>query len=225
MNSSSARGLLVASLYTHDAVVAYRAVLGLNRIRDHHDLSYTQDSFVPLLQIWAKEYYGLLNIDTLLHTRQTPASRLLQKAIKERLNWSIEKIFRGLDLFLPHGDAYFSYLGFTSSQQELRENAIELIDSRIKGELRHTLLPIFAELHPFDVVKRGREIFKLPSDPQKALSEAFFHGDPWLKSCTIAVVLEDRMEDLKGLVTQACDDINPMVNETAKWAVAQWAQD
>jgi AAA family ATP:ADP antiporter len=225
VNSSSARGLLVASLYTHDAVVAYRAVLGLNRIRDRHDLSYTQESFVPLLQIWAKEYYGLLNIDTLLHTKQTPASRLLQKAIKERLNWSIEKIFRGLDLFLPHGDAYFSYLGFTSTQQELRENAIELIDSRIKGELRHTLLPIFAELHPFDVVKKGREIFKLPSDPQKALSEAFFHGDPWLKCCTIAVVLEDKMEDLKGLVTQACDDINPTVNETAKWAIAQWGQD
>ena len=225
VGTSSARGLLVASLYTHDAVVAYRAVLRLNRIRDLQDLSYTQDSFIPLLQIWANEYYGLLNIDMLLHTGQTPASRLLQKAIKERLNWSIEKIFRGLDLFLPHGDAYFSYLGFTSSQQELRENAIELIDSRIKGELRHTLLPIFAELHPFDVVRKGREIFKLPSDPQKALSEAFFHGDPWLKCCTIAVVLEERMVDLKTLVVQACDDINPVVQETARWTVAQWGED
>jgi len=225
VGTSSARGLLVASLYTHDAVVAYRAVLRLNRIRDLQDLSYTQDSFIPLLQIWANEYYGLLNIDMLLHTGQTPASRLLQKAIKERLNWSIEKIFRGLDLFLPHGDAYFSYLGFTSSQQELRENAIELIDSRIKGELRYTLLPIFAELHPFDVVRKGREIFKLPSDPQKALSEAFFRGDPWLKCCTIAVVLEERMVDLKTLVVQACDDINPVVQETARWAVAQWGED
>ncbi len=225
LDTSSARGLLVASLYTHDAVVAYRAVLGLNRIRDLQDLSYTQDSFIPLLQIWANEYSGLLNIDTLLHTQKTPAARLLQKAIKERLNWSIEKIFRGLNLFLPHGDAYFSYLGFTSSRQELRENAIELIDSRIKGELRHTLLPIFAELHPFDVVRKGREIFKLPSDPQQALSEAFFHGDPWLKCCTIAVVLEERMEDLKSLVTQACDDINPLVQETARWAVDRWGED
>jgi hypothetical protein len=222
IDTSSARGLLVTSLYNHDAVVAYRAVLGLNRIRDRQDLSYSEASFVPLLQIWAKEYYGLLNMDMLLHNRQTQASRLLHKAIKERINWSIEKIFRGLDLFLPHGDAYFSYLGFTSNQQELRENAIELIDSRIKGELRHTLLPIFAELHPFDVVRKGREIFKLPSDPQEALSEAFFHSDPWLKCCTISAVLEERMETLKDLVRQACDDINPIVKETALWAIAQW---
>lgn len=212
----------MASLYTHDALVAYRALKGLNNIRDQHDLSYNQDSFIPLLQIWAKEYYGLLNMDLLFHTHQSPASRLFQKAIKERLNWSIEKIFRGLDLFLPHGDAYFSYLGFTSSRQDLRENAIELIDSRIRGELRQTLLPIFSELHPFDVVQKGREIFSLPEDPEKALSEAFFHGDPWLKCCTIGAVCAAQIEELKPLVIQACEEINPVVRETAEWAVRKW---
>ncbi len=224
IDTSSARGVLVAALYTHDSGVAYRALRALNRIRSQEDLSYNQESFMPLLQIWAREYYGLLNLDLLLQTRQGPASRLLQKVVKERLDWSIEKIFRGLDLFLPLGDAYFSYLGFTSSRQDLRDNAVELIDSRIRGELRQTLLPIFAEFHPFDVVRKGREIFKLPAERDSALSELFFHGDPWLKCCTIAAVLEEKLAVLKPRVVQACEDIHPMVRETARWALERWDQ-
>jgi len=166
-----------------------------------------------------------VNIEVLLRTRMSPASRLLRGALKERINRSIEKIFRGLDLFLPHGDAYFSYLGFTSSQQDLRDNAIELIDSRIKGELRQTLLPIFSEYNNLDVVRKGREIFKLSSDPQTALSEAFFQGDPWLKCCAIAAIRAEKIENLREQVRQSCDDINPIVRETAKWALKNWEED
>jgi hypothetical protein len=174
------------------------------------------------LQIWARDYYGLLNLDLVLRSQSSPASRLLQKTLKERINSSVEKIFRGLDLFLPHGDAYFSYLGFISSQNELKESAIELIDSRIKGELRQTLLPIFSEVHPFDVVRKGREIFRLPADLESVLAEAFFQADPWLKCCTIGAVAAERMTGLKDKVRQACDDINPLVRETAQWALRSW---
>jgi hypothetical protein len=222
INTSSARGVLVAALYSYDAVVAFRALKGLNKIRDESSLSYSQDSFIPLLQIWAKEYYGLVNIEVLLRTQQSPASRLLRKVLKERINSNIEKIFRGLDLFLPHGDAYFSYLGFTSSRQDLKDNAIELIDSRIKGELRQTLLPIFSEYSTIDVVRKGREIFKLPSNPEAALLEVFFQGDPWLKCCVITAIKEEKVEELKGQIVQACDDINPIVRQTAQWALASW---
>jgi len=222
INTSAARGVLVSALYSYDAEVAYRALKGLNRIRDESTLSYNQESFIPLLQIWGKEYYGLLNIETLLRTRQSPASRLLRKALKERIERCIEKIFRGLDLFLPRGDAYFSYLGFTSSRQDLRENAIELIDTRIKGELRQTLLPIFSGTGPLEVVKKGREIFKLPADPQSALSEAFFQADPWLRVCSIAAVKAEKIEELKDRIRQLCDDINPLVRQTASWALENW---
>jgi AAA family ATP:ADP antiporter len=222
INTPSSRNALLAALYSHDSIVSYRALKGLNRLRSLGGLSFDEGSFIPLLQIWAKEYYGLLNVDLLLHTSQAGAVRLLQKAIKERLNWSIEKIFRGLDLFLPRGDAYFSYLGFTSPQQDLKETAIELVDSRVRGELRQTLLPIFAELHRSQVVAKGREIFKLPDTRETALSELFFHGDPWLKCCTIGAVAADRMGNLKQLVQQAREDINPMVRETARWALAEW---
>lgn len=223
INTQPAHTVLISALYSHDAVVAHRALEELNRIRvDRDHLFYREETFLPLLQIWACEYYGLLNIDLLLDPSQRPEYRLLRRALDERLNWGLEKIFRALGLFLPQGDAYFSYLGFTSDRQELREYAVELIDTRIKGELRQTLMPLFAESHPFDVVRRGREIFKLPSAPEEALAETFFKADPWLKCCTIGVVVAERMERLKNCVRRACEDVNPLVRETARWALLRW---
>ncbi|MEJ2146781.1 MAG: Npt1/Npt2 family nucleotide transporter [Acidobacteriota bacterium] len=223
INTQPAHTALISSLYSHDAVVAHRALQELNRIRVGRDhLFYREETFLPLLQIWACEYYGLLNIDLLLDPSPRPEYRLLRKALDERLSWGLEKIFRALGLFLPQGDAYFSYLGFTSERQELREYAVELIDTRIKGELRQTLMPLFSESHPLDVVRRGREIFKLPSAPATALAETFFKADPWLKCCTIGVVVAERMETLKDCIRQACDDINPLVRETARWALLRW---
>lgn len=223
INTPHSDTILISALYSHDAVVAHRALEELNRIRIHRDHRfYPEETFLPLLQIWACEYYTLLNIDSLLSPNEQPEYRLLRKALDERLTRGLEKIFRALGLFLPQGDAYLSYLGFTSERQELREYAVELIDTRIKGELRQTLMPMFAEPHPFDVVRNGREIFKLPSDPQSALAETFFQVDPWLKCCTIGVVAVERMENLKNHVRRACEDINPLVRETARWALMRW---
>ena len=223
INTPRSHSILISALYSHDAVVAHHALEELNRIRiDRDHFFYREETFLPLLQIWACEYYGLLNIDLLLDPSRRPENRLLRKALDERLRSGLEKIFRALGLFLPQGDAYFSYLGFTSDRQELREYAVELIDTRIKGELRQTLMPLFAESHPLDVVQRGREIFRLPSRPESALAETFFKVDPWLKCCTIGVVVAERMESLKNHVHQACEDINPLVRETARWALVRW---
>ncbi len=224
IGTESSRAALVASLYMPDSMISFKALKGLNKIRDFQTLSYGPNSFFPLLQIWAKEYYGLVNIHLLLESGEESAWRLLRKAVKERMDWTIEKIFRGLGLFLPYGDAYFSYVGYTSDQQELRENAVELIDSRIKGELRQTLLPIFAEPGLFEVARRGRALFGLSSDRDKILGEALFQGDSWIKCCIIAAIAARRIPPLRSSVEQACQDINPMVRETARWALAGWEE-
>lgn len=220
----SSRAGLVAGLYLPDSIVSYRALKGLNKIRDFGDLSYGAISFFPVLQLWAKEYYELLNLDLLLEEGKGIAWKLLRKAVKERQDWTIEKIFRGLALFLPQGDAYFSYVGYMSNQHELRENAIELIDSRMKGEVRQTLLPIFEELNPEGVAQKGRELFKLSGDLRSILAEALYESDPWMKCCVIAAAAAEPMEDLRANVQQACQDVNPMVCEAAHWALANWGK-
>jgi len=203
INTRSSRAGLVASLYTHDSVVSYRALKGLNAIRDiSEELSYSQESFIPLLQMWAKEYYQLINIEASAQKEKRALSALLSRVLDERKDWVLEKIFRGLELYLPIGDAYFSYVGYKGDDPELRENAVELIYSRIRGELRQTL-------------------FQLPSTLEDALSEGLFGGDPWFK-CTVIVELAHQMtQNWKERVSQALEDISPLVRETARWALKQ----
>lgn len=223
INSRNSRAGLVAALYLPDVNLSYRALKSLNKIRDHSDLSYDQTAFLPVLQIWAKQYYALLNIHLVLASRpKRPGGRLLSAAVEERLEWTIENIFRGLGLFMPMGEAYYSYLGYTSDRRELRANAVELTESRLPAELKTTLLPIFSEDDPQRLIAHGRKILGLPSDPGEVLSEVLFERDPWLKCCVLAAVAELAAEDFEKLVRRTTQDIHPIVRETAQWVLQQW---
>ena len=220
INTPSSRAGLVAALYSPDPVVSYDALKGLNKIRDSQDLSYLEESFWPLLQMWAKQHYELVNIESIPDKGEGSAWKMLRKTTDERIDWTIEKLFRGLELFLPRGDAYFSYLAYTGSRKELRENAIELIDTRIKGELRQTLLPIFSLESPLEVAARGRKLFGLASDREAILSDALLELDPWLQCCVLAAVKEEPKPVLEKGVRRACQHIDPLVRETAQWVLS-----
>ncbi len=221
--TAPAQNALVSALYLHDPVVSFRALKGLNKIRTRRGLPFGEVVFSPVLQIWVREHYELLNLDLLTGRPQSRCERLLKKAVRERLDWGTEKIFRGLELFLPPGDAYFSYLGFTGNEPGLRENAIELIDLRIKGELRQTILPIITGHSQREVVQIGRRLYRLSEDLAKVMSDALFLADPWLKCCIIAAIKARGQERLRGRIRQAGQDSHPVVRETAEWAIETWA--
>ncbi|HSR49428.1 MAG TPA: Npt1/Npt2 family nucleotide transporter [Acidobacteriota bacterium] len=222
INTHASRAGLVAALYLPDVTVSYRALKGLNKIRDESDLSYNQASFLPVLQLWARQYYQLLNLSSAVGEARDAGSKLLSDTVHQRMEWTIEKIFRALGLFFPAGDAYFSYVGYTSDRSELRANAVELIDSRMPGELRTTLLPIFIHDEPRLVVATGRRLFSLPSDPARILSEGLFERDPWLKVCILAALVHREPAQFESRVRQALNDVHPRVRETAAWVLDQW---
>ncbi len=222
LSTDAAVEALVSSLYSSDPVISFRALRALNKIREKRGLPFGEFSFSPALQIWVREYYELLNLDILMEDRGDGPGRLARKVVRERLDRCTEKIFRGLELFLPPGDAYFSYLGFTGDAPELRENAIELIDLRIRGELRETILPIVTGYNQTEVAQKGRTLYRLPSDLERGFSEVLFQADPWLKCCIIATVKAEGISNLKDRVRQALEDIDPLVRETAQWALETW---
>ncbi len=223
INTDRSREALIAGLYMPDVTISYRALKGLNKLRAVDRLSYDQDAFLPVLQMWAKQYYGLLNIDLALPERSGPGCQLLGAAVEERMNWTIEKIFRGLALFIPRGEAYFSYLGYTSNRRELRANAVELIDLRLPAELKTTLLPIFSDSPPRHVLGAGRRLFGLPSTSAEILSEALFERDPWLKCCILSALVDLRHEIVRPRIQQATHDLDPRVRETAQWVLDKWS--
>ena len=220
--SPAAQESLLSLLYVSDPLVSYRALKGLNKIRTTRKLVFGEAALLPILQLWVQQHYELLNLDQMLSGTEQREEKLLKKTVLERLEWSTEKIFRGLELVLPQGDAYFSYLGFTGDDPSLRENAVELLEMRVKGELRKTVIPILTGQDARELARQGRELFNLPSDYERVLSDTLFTADPWLKCCIIAVVLNEKRQPLRTRVETASEDVHPLVRETALWALEAW---
>jgi ATP:ADP antiporter, AAA family len=220
IQSSSARSRLLTALYLPDPVVSYRALKALNKTRATMDLSYTTESFLPLLTLWAKQYYRIANLQSVLDPTEGAESALLLKTTEERAFWTIERIFRTLELFLPSGDAYLSYLAFTSDKRALRDNAIELIELRLRGDVKKIVLPIFSERNSKAVAAAGRRLFGLPSKSEAILQDSFFEADPILKACILAT-MKKRIESFRETVAHSRSEIHPLVRETAQWVLSE----
>ncbi len=221
IKSSSARSALLIALYWPDAVVSFRALKMFNKTRASHDLSYSEASFLPVLMQWARQYYQTANLFTVARRKQSAAWKLLRKAAEERCSWSVEKIFRTLELFLPRGDAYLSYLAIQGDRKQLRDNAIELIELRLKGEIKQALLPIFAvnETREDEAIAIGRDLFALPSGTPEVLRDGLFFSDSLVQCCIMAVIREEGLVQLKEGVEHVADSAHPLVRETARWAL------
>ena len=229
IRTSAARAALMIALFWPDPVVSFRALKVLNKTRAYRDLSYVEASFVPVLMQWARQYYQARNLESVIPREPdgSPADgrawRLLLKLVRERQSWSVEKIFRTLDLFLPRGEGYLSYLAM-GDRTLIRDNAIELIDLRLKGEAKQVLIPIFAERDPKEQAKIGRRLFGLPAEKIAVIHDALFDSDPLVRSSVLAVVGEEGLAELLEDVKKAGQDPNKLVRETAQSVLRNLSQ-
>jgi len=222
---SASRAALVNALYQPDTLASYRALKALNRARDVQDLSFTAGTFLPVIDVLARQYYGLASLESIKEENEGSGWKLLRRTLSERKTQILEKVFLTLDLFLPRGDAYYSYQILTGDRDELRDHAIELIDAQLNPHLKQTMLPLLTEQNVEELARTGRRLYQIPDAPAAILSEAILEADPWLRCCLMAAVRESAIHAGKGRgelmesVRRCCDDINPLVRETAIWTL------
>jgi hypothetical protein len=217
---SSSRTALAGALYHPDPVLSYRALQALNRIRDTQELSYAAQAFQPVVEFWARQYYNLVNLEA-IHESSGPGGELLYRALGERKKNIIERIFRTLDLFLPRGDAHYCYRVIIENRHDLRDHAIELIDTQLNARLKAVLLPLLAESSCAQLAAAGQKLFNLSETAGAIISEALVETDPWIRCCLLAAIRERPQVNrvIFESVHRCCSDINALVRETAQWVM------
>ena len=217
---SSSRMNLVGAMYHPDPVVSYRALQALNRIRETQDLSYTGDSFQPIVEFWARQYYSLTNLESFQES-QGPCGKLLNRALEERKRNLIERIFRTLDLFLPRGDAHYCYRVIVEDRHDLRDHAIELVETQLSPRLKEVLLPLLSDSGRSELAAAGRQLFNFSAKADSVVSEALVETDPWIRCCLLAATREWKQVSrvLTDSLQRCSTDINALVRETAIWAL------
>jgi AAA family ATP:ADP antiporter len=220
IQSTSSRSALAGALYHPDPVLSYRALQALNHIRETLELSYAAESFQPVVEFWGRQYYSLVNLESMRQS-SGPGGRLLCRALDERKKNIIERIFRTLDLFLPRGDAHYCYRVIIEKRSDLRDHAIELIDTQLTARLKAVLLPLLADSSCAELARAGRKLFGFSDSPEAVISEALMETDPWIRCCLLAEIREWTQvnRSLFESVQRCSSDINPLVQETARWVM------
>ena len=117
---------------------------------------------------------------------------------------------------------FSAYKGIVSDQSDFRANAVEFLDNVLDRYLRRYILPIVEELHQGEALESIREEFGLEKTTQKKTLEDLLLGDDsWLRICALYVISALDDKGCTPLVARLKDDLDPIVRETAVFALKQ----
>jgi AAA family ATP:ADP antiporter len=190
--------VLARMLPVEDLTLRWSVLKSLNKLRDAApNLNYGANGLVRQIHDEAKDYYQLhATLDALRETDSPgPATRLLTKTLRARLQVSLERVFRLLGLQYPPKQIYAAYLALNRRDGDDGAAALEFLDNILDRELKRILLPLLDE----DAVlaERGRELFRIePMHITDALRSLIHSGDAWLASCAIASAGELKVSEL-----------------------------
>ncbi|MCI0443079.1 HEAT repeat domain-containing protein [bacterium] len=221
--------ILMSKLEEPDLLLRYEVIKGLSKLKANFpNLKINREIITKEILEETKYYFKTL---TVLKSEQSngeqdeagslvKARKLLIRALEERLDNNLERIFRLLGLRYSTEDMFSAYKGIVSDQSDLRANAVEFLDNILDRYLRRYILPIVEELHQGEALESIREEFGLEEPTQKKTLEDLLLGDDsWLRICALYVVSALDDKGCAPLVARLKDDLDPIVRETAVFAL------
>jgi ATP/ADP translocase len=219
--------ILLSCLGDADPYMKFYVVKGLNRLRARHpDLTFASTVLDEALIVETRAYYQitqLLNVNG--GSKVDEPTRLLQRALSERREQNMERIFRLLGLAYPPEDIYSAYLGIVSDRKAMRASAVEFLDNLLKSDLKKYLLPIVDEVSMDLAARRGRELFGIAIFTRdEAVRFVLESADPWLRACAIFAAGDSVSGEVEERVRAAARDSDRIVRETAQLMLSRWSE-
>jgi hypothetical protein len=151
--------------------------------------------------------------------RGASAERLLCVALEERMEQSLNRVFRRLALLYPPQNILAAYQGVTSGQTRPRGNAIEYLENALTPEHRSLVLPLVDDTGDEGRLRLGEQRFGIrPAAYERTLEEIIRSDDSWLRACALFVAGARKEKSLLPLVESNLQTLNALVRETASWA-------
>jgi AAA family ATP:ADP antiporter len=216
--------ILVEQLGTTDPILKYRVVKALNRMHEHHpELPAARSDIARQIQSQTRSYYEALVLWQALQPGAN-GTRLLVRALRERLDQHLELIFRLLGLQYPQKDIYSAYTALQGERADRRGAAIEFLDTLLRSDLKTLILPLVEESSAERLIERAVAAFGIEAkQPDEALRIILEAGDTWLRACALHEIGDRRLRELRGLVEPLAEDREPLLRETAQWALERCA--
>jgi ATP:ADP antiporter, AAA family len=196
--------IIVSAAQESNLSLRFSAIKALNSLRRQNAL----DSSDPLLvKLFDQEIKQLeLEINCASAFLSKPSS-LLAKVLKERVNWSYERLFRLLGLFYEPVAIYSVYLAWTCEDPRRISAGLELLEHTISQEHRKLLSPVLESSWETKARTMSRQ------ERIGVLISLLTETDPLLQS---AAILDLSIEEFHAYYQTIKTD-HPLVAETLAW--------
>ena len=241
MGSQKSVDALIRNLRQDDLELRFEALKALNKLKiNFAGLKFDENKIETEITEQTRNYYTILLIfveqqrakiigerdlaENDDRNRVKEARLLLIKALEEKLDNNLERIFRLLGLRYLQSDMFNTYQSIRSKKPDLQANAVEFLDNILDFNMKKLIIPI-AESNSYSYLTgKGRELFGLEISSEMDCLTILLEGDDsWLRSCTLYLLGELRNTQCIQQVKSLTKNRNQIVSETAEYALNKLA--
>jgi AAA family ATP:ADP antiporter len=218
--------VLVDALNEKDGFIRYKVIRAIGRMRRNDpELKLPAEKVQELLGQEAKRYFTYLSFRYNLVRADKPAENtLLARALHEKVERTVDRIYRLLGLIYPWKDIVAARWSLENGDPRIKASAAEYLDNTLDSNLRKRIMPVLEELPIEEKVKRANTILKTRvRDAEDSVAQLVHDEDQIVAAAAIQFV------DARGLWSLADDleyilehrDVSDWyVFEAASWALA-----
>jgi hypothetical protein len=231
--SSDSATALAESLIQSDPGVRFDVLKALNKLRSRDPglvppRSDVEDMLNAELVGYYRSFQILAAIDpsasaAISGVSSGPGESVVARALRERMAYELERIFRLLALLYPPRDVHNAFLGLTMGTSQRQANAQELLEHLLKPDLYRRLVHgLDSEIPLREKVNfAGRLCGSSVKSRNEALRILLHSEDGWISACALYAVGEERLTELNDEVSQVAHAADPLLEETWQWATAR----
>jgi CRP-like cAMP-binding protein/HEAT repeat protein len=220
--------VLAAALQDADGFLRYKVVAALERLRrEAPSLTFPRENIERFALSEARQYFNYLSLRHNLFGRQQalPTDSLLAQALDEKLERTLDRLFRLLSLMYPWKDIRAARWTLQHGDTRARSGALEYLDNLLTGQVRKQVMPVIEEMPTEEKVRRGNVLLKTrPRDVEETLLQLINDDDQVVAATAIDVVRQQKMwslgEDIEHVLAHR-DVRDWYVFEAASWALAE----
>jgi len=221
--------ILLDNLNERDLVVRYETLKALNKLRARFpNYKFDRNSIEERIEIESQDFVSLAVLlenykrhYSALEMNHHERSQMIQKAwslliraLEEKIDQALERIFRLLALKYGPRDLFHAYLGIKSEKSNLRANALEFLDNILDPNIKKILIPTIEATDGKSLDRSFNKFAQMDSPTIEECHSRILRGnDSWLKVCTLHLLTELGENRQKELVSALSDDPSPLVRE------------
>ena len=217
---------LADALDEPDGFLRFKVIMAVERLRrDRPSLVCPSGPLETLIVLETARYYNYLTLRHDVVSRDaTAAGTLLLRALDDKLERTIDRVYRVLGLLYSIRDVAAARHAIAHGDRRARAAALELLDNLFARSIRRRVLPIIEGLPIAEQVRRGNELLSTrPRELEDALVHLVHDEDAVVAASAIHFVEQRRLwslaPDLEWTLEHRRVTDWP-VFEAASWALA-----